>query len=77
MSRKVVISTCALNNWALDFEGNHKRILQSKSFWISYWFSYLTGSFMFVLFQFINALGIKEAKSNNAKYRLGPELEIW
>jgi NAD+ synthase (glutamine-hydrolysing) len=29
MSRKVIISTCALNQWALDFEGNYTRILQS------------------------------------------------
>ena len=33
MSNKVVISTCALNQWALDFEGNYKRILQSKTFY--------------------------------------------
>ncbi len=48
MVRKVKVSTCSLNQWALDFNGNYKRILQS----------------------------IKEAKANNSKYRLGPELEI-
>ena len=48
MGRKVILSTCSLNQWALDFNGNYKRILQS----------------------------IKEAKSKNSKYRLGPELEI-
>lgn len=26
---KVILSTCALNQWALDFTGNHQRILQS------------------------------------------------
>jgi NAD+ synthase (glutamine-hydrolysing) len=30
MGRKVVVSTCALNQWALDFEGNYTRILKSK-----------------------------------------------
>lgn len=30
MSRKVIISTCTLNQWALDFEGNFRRIVQSK-----------------------------------------------
>jgi len=29
MARKVIISVCTLNQWALDFEGNLKRILQS------------------------------------------------
>lgn len=29
MGRKVVVSTCALNQWALDFTGNHTRIVQS------------------------------------------------
>ena len=29
MSCKVVVSTCSLNQWALDFSGNYKRILAS------------------------------------------------
>ncbi|XP_075423341.1 glutamine-dependent NAD(+) synthetase isoform X2 [Ascaphus truei] len=29
MGRKVTLATCALNQWALDFEGNLNRILQS------------------------------------------------
>ncbi|XP_074523390.1 glutamine-dependent NAD(+) synthetase [Halichoeres trimaculatus] len=29
MGRKVTLATCALNQWALDFEGNSERILQS------------------------------------------------
>ncbi len=29
MGKKVVVSTCALNQWAMDFTGNHKRIVQS------------------------------------------------
>jgi NAD+ synthase (glutamine-hydrolysing) len=29
MSRKVVVSTCALNQWSLDFSGNYRRIVQS------------------------------------------------
>lgn len=29
MGRKVILSTCNLNQWALDFTGNYKRILQS------------------------------------------------
>ncbi|XP_053305509.1 glutamine-dependent NAD(+) synthetase [Spea bombifrons] len=29
MGRKVTLATCSLNQWALDFEGNLKRILQS------------------------------------------------
>nr|XP_058160976.1 glutamine-dependent NAD(+) synthetase isoform X2 [Dasypus novemcinctus] len=29
MGRKVTVATCALNQWALDFEGNLRRILQS------------------------------------------------
>ena len=30
MGKKVILATCALNQWALDFEGNYHRILQSK-----------------------------------------------
>jgi NAD+ synthase (glutamine-hydrolysing) len=29
MVRKIIVSTCALNQWALDFTGNYNRILQS------------------------------------------------
>ena len=29
MGRKVTLAACSLNQWALDFEGNLKRILQS------------------------------------------------
>lgn len=29
--RKITLATCSLNQWALDFEGNLKRILQSIS----------------------------------------------
>ncbi|XP_035119572.3 glutamine-dependent NAD(+) synthetase isoform X6 [Callithrix jacchus] len=49
MGRKVTVATCALNQWALDFEGNLQRILKS----------------------------IEIAKNRGARYRLGPELEIW
>uniref|UniRef100_A0AAZ3S9S3 Glutamine-dependent NAD(+) synthetase n=1 Tax=Oncorhynchus tshawytscha TaxID=74940 RepID=A0AAZ3S9S3_ONCTS len=48
MGRKVILATCSLNQWALDFDGNLERILRS----------------------------IAIAKSQGAKYRLGPELEI-
>ncbi|XP_041741152.1 glutamine-dependent NAD(+) synthetase [Coregonus clupeaformis] len=48
MGRKVILATCSLNQWALDFDGNLERILRSISI----------------------------AKSQGAKYRLGPELEI-
>uniref|UniRef100_A0A8C7DT22 Glutamine-dependent NAD(+) synthetase n=1 Tax=Oncorhynchus kisutch TaxID=8019 RepID=A0A8C7DT22_ONCKI len=48
MGRKVILATCSLNQWALDFDGNVERILRS----------------------------IAIAKSQGAKYRLGPELEI-
>lgn len=30
MGRKVTVATCALNQWALDFEGNLQRILKSE-----------------------------------------------
>lgn len=33
MGKKVILSTCALNQWALDFEGNYKRTLQSNNFY--------------------------------------------
>ncbi|XP_076065645.1 glutamine-dependent NAD(+) synthetase-like [Oratosquilla oratoria] len=40
MGRKVVVATCSLNQWALDFEGNFQRILdsilQAKSLGASY-----------------------------------------
>ena len=29
MGRKVTVAACTLNNWALDFEGNMTRIIQS------------------------------------------------
>ncbi len=29
MGRKVALATCSLNQWALDFDGNLKRILKS------------------------------------------------
>ncbi|KAM6255425.1 glutamine-dependent NAD(+) synthetase [Spheniscus humboldti] len=48
MGRAVTVATCALNQWALDFEGNLERIFRS----------------------------IDIAKSQGARYRLGPELEI-
>jgi hypothetical protein len=28
-SRRVTLATCVLNQWALDFDGNLKRILES------------------------------------------------
>jgi NAD+ synthase (glutamine-hydrolysing) len=34
MGIKVILSTCALNQWALDFNGNYQRILQSKTTFI-------------------------------------------
>lgn len=49
MGRKVTVTGCTLNQWALDFEGNRNRILQS----------------------------ITRAKQLGARYRTGPELEIW
>lgn len=48
MGHYVTIATCNLNQWALDFEGNRDRILES----------------------------IKQAKSQGAKLRVGPELEV-
>lgn len=29
MGRKVVVATCSLNQWAMDFQGNLERILDS------------------------------------------------
>uniref|UniRef100_A0A8B9S2A7 Glutamine-dependent NAD(+) synthetase n=1 Tax=Apteryx owenii TaxID=8824 RepID=A0A8B9S2A7_APTOW len=49
MGTAATVATCALNQWALDFDGNLERIFKS----------------------------IKIAKSKGARYRLGPELEIW
>lgn len=49
MGRKVTVASATLNQWALDFEGNRDRILES----------------------------ILEAKEFGAKFRTGPELEIW
>jgi NAD+ synthase (glutamine-hydrolysing) len=40
---------CTLNQWALDFDGNARRIVRS----------------------------IEDAKQSGAKFRSGPELEIW
>lgn len=48
MAHYITLSTCSLNQWALDFEGNRDRILES----------------------------ILVAKSQGAKLRVGPELEI-
>ncbi|KAL6946630.1 glutamine-dependent NAD(+) synthetase [Hanseniaspora osmophila] len=48
MSHLITLATCNLNQWALDFEGNRDRILES----------------------------IRIAKSENARLRVGPELEI-
>lgn len=30
MGRAVTVATCALNQWALDFEGNLERIIRSE-----------------------------------------------
>uniref|UniRef100_A0A8C9T9Y4 Glutamine-dependent NAD(+) synthetase n=1 Tax=Scleropages formosus TaxID=113540 RepID=A0A8C9T9Y4_SCLFO len=49
MGRKVILATCALNQWALDFDGNLRRILKS----------------------------VEVARSRGARYRLGPELDVW
>ena len=48
MSKFAVLATCNLNQWALDFEGNRDRIIES----------------------------IKIAKKHDAKFRIGPELEV-
>ncbi|KAI9601019.1 hypothetical protein H4Q26_000816 [Puccinia striiformis f. sp. tritici PST-130] len=32
MAHPITIATCSLNQWALDFDGNHQRILQSIKF---------------------------------------------
>ncbi|XP_041351300.1 glutamine-dependent NAD(+) synthetase-like, partial [Gigantopelta aegis] len=48
MGRKVTLAVSTLNQWAMDFCGNLKRIIHS----------------------------IEEAKSQGARYRSGPELEI-
>lgn len=48
MGHYVTISTCNLNQWALDFDGNKTRIIQS----------------------------IVEAKRQNSRLRVGPELEV-
>lgn len=29
MNRTVTVAVCTLNQWAMDFDGNYKRILQS------------------------------------------------
>ena len=29
MGRKIVLATCSLNQWAMDFDGNLRRILES------------------------------------------------
>lgn len=49
MGRKAKLAVCTLNQWALDFDGNVKRILKS----------------------------IETAKAEGARFRSGPELEIW
>lgn len=49
MGRKVKVAVCTLNQWALDFDGNIKRIIAS----------------------------IEQAKAEGARFRSGPELEIW
>jgi NAD+ synthase (glutamine-hydrolysing) len=49
MGRKAKLAVCTLNQWALDFDGNVKRILKS----------------------------IETAKADGARFRSGPELEIW
>lgn len=49
MGRKVTVAVATLNQWALDFEGNLARIMQS----------------------------IMEARDLGARYRTGPELEVW
>jgi NAD+ synthase (glutamine-hydrolysing) len=48
MGHLVTVATCNLNQWAMDFEGNRDRIIQS----------------------------IVQARSRNAIFRTGPELEI-
>lgn len=49
MGRKVTLAVSTLNQWALDFEGNMTRIMES----------------------------ILEAREMSARFRTGPELEIW
>lgn len=92
MGRAVTVATCALNQWALDFEGNLERILKSE---------WLLSPAIGILFRSLLSLlpscrgrggadracmthcapntlpGIDIAKSKGARYRLGPELEIW
>lgn len=43
MGRKVTVAVCTLNQWAMDFEGNKNRILQSISHAADLNASYRTG----------------------------------
>lgn len=43
MGRKVCLAACTLNQWALDFEGNLARILQSIQDAKEYGAAYRTG----------------------------------
>lgn len=40
MGRKVIVATCSLNQWAMDFEQNQKHILQSEWDLLINWFIY-------------------------------------
>jgi NAD+ synthase (glutamine-hydrolysing) len=67
-TRRVTLATCALNQWALDFDGNRERILESMRVWF--------GSFGLASDPLPHPKGIRRARAAGAAYRLGPELEI-
>lgn len=83
MGRAVTVATCALNQWALDFEGNLERIVRSECRGVPLPLARLLpraggAARARLTHRAPNALpGIDIARSKGARYRLGPELEIW
>lgn len=66
MGRKVTVAVSTLNQWALDFEGNMTRIIQSIVE-VQKLYTFYTRNSFFLQYK---------AKEMGAVYRTGPELEI-
>lgn len=62
-SRRANVAVCTVNQWALDFSGNLKRILKSKFYQTIHTLTR-------------ECLACHEAHERGARVRLGPELEI-
>lgn len=65
MGRKVTVATTTLNQWALDFEGNLNRVLQSIMEAREMGATYRTGPELEIWYVILSLIGKSNIKSND------------